>query len=334
MVMPMLAGFLPVQVFAHEAYVLSKAQFENGLHTSGPNVFNALRSSSNLRVFFLISIVIFAVLVVNFLFSRTRIAKEISNKLEKLSRFGPLLVRLAISASFFFSALSNSFLGPEIPLDTMPYGLMLRAGLFLISFLILLGFFTELAGLVALISFTIAATVYHWYLASYLNYFGEIIVLILFGTREQWSVDRWMFGKLRRFFTIKLYEIDIVRAFYGLALMFVAVDVKLLHPNLTMLVVNQYHLTQFHWLFPHDPLLVTLGAALAELTIGLFILLGFQLRLTVLITLFYITLSLFFFREMVWPHFLLYGISFNLLITPQKLSLDNWLAKKFKTISI
>jgi uncharacterized membrane protein YphA (DoxX/SURF4 family) len=159
---------------------------------------------------------------------------------------------------------------------------------------------------------------------------GEIIVLILFGAREPWSAYRWLFGKLARLPIIKQYESDIVRVFYGLALMYAAINVKFLHPILTISVIVQYNLTRFHLLFPHDPLFVVLGAALAEVAIGLFIMLGFQLRLTILVTLFYITLSLIFFRESVWPHLVLYGISLNLLITPQKLSLDNWLAKKIK----
>ncbi|MGH7245319.1 MAG: hypothetical protein ACREGI_00105, partial [Candidatus Levyibacteriota bacterium] len=53
---------------------------------------------------------------------------------------------------------------------------------------------------------------------------------------------------------------------------------------------------------------------LSEISIGLFILLGFAMRFTVLISLFFITLSLLYFHELIWPHIMLYGISFSLLI--------------------
>ncbi len=54
------------------------------------------------------------------------------------------------------------------------------------------------------------------------------------------------------------------------------------------------------------------------------------MRLTILISLFYITLSLLFFRERVWPHLLLYGISFNLLVQPETFTIDHILFKKHR----
>ncbi len=314
---------------AHEAYVLPRPEFEAGLKYVSVQTLSALQDPANLRLFFIITIGVGLGLILSLWFSQTRIAAAAANKIERLKFLGQWIVRLAVSASFFFSATSNSFLGPDISLDSLPYRVAIKGALFVISAMVLFGFLTELAALLALVVFTIAANVYHWYLATYLNYLGELMVLIMFGARGFGSIDRWMFGETKRFLWLKKYESDIVRIFYGAALAFAAINVKFLHSTLTLTVVKSYHLTQFHWLFPSDPVLVTLGAAISELTIGLFIMFGFQLRLTVLISLFYITLSLLYFRELVWPHLLLYGISFNLLITPQQLSLDNWLARWF-----
>jgi uncharacterized membrane protein YphA (DoxX/SURF4 family) len=200
---------------------------------------------------------------------------------------------------------------------------LLRAALFAISGMILTGFLTELAALGALLIFTIGWQIEGWYLLTYMNYLGEIVVLILFGSRR-YSVDRWIFGSLKRFPHLRDYEQAIVRVCYGIALSYAAIDIKFLHPILTVTVVNEYHLTQFHWLFPSDPLLVTFGAALSELVIGIFIILGFEIRLTVLISLFYITMSLLYFREVVWPHLLLYGISLNLIFSKEAFTLDNF----------
>jgi hypothetical protein len=159
---------------------------------------------------------------------------------------------------------------------------------------------------------------------TYLNYLGEIIVLLLFGLRV-WSVDGVLFGPLKRFPRLAPYETTIIRIFYGTALIWAAVTVKLIHPELTVTVVNNWNLTRFHWLFPSDPLLVTLGAGIVEAVIGIFIIFGFEMRMTILISLFYITLSLLYFRELVWPHILLYGISFNLLVEPESFTLDHLL---------
>ncbi len=241
--------------------------------------------------------------------------------LERWAFLGPLFIRAAIASAFFLSALSWSFLGPELPLTQMPFAVVLRILLFIASICIALGFFTEIAAGIALIIFCIGYFVFGAYLTTYLNYLGEIIVLTLFGMR-QWSLDGLLFGESKHFASLRPYDSTIVRVCYGIALMFAAVSVKFLHPALTVQVVNQWHLTQFHWLFPSDPLLITLGAGLAELAIGLFIVIGFEMRLTVLISLFYITLSLMYFHELVWPHLMLYGISLSILVQPERFTLD------------
>lgn len=319
---------LPLTASAHEAYVLDRTFFWQELR--GPfslRALEALRDPHNVYVAILITVAILVALFLNFFFRRSNLGQKMNASLEKLSEYGPLFVRLAIAAAFFYSAESASFLGPELPLSSMPYAGLLRGALFFASGAILLGFLTELAALISLIIFTLGFFVFGSYLFTYLNYLGEIVVLLLFGMRK-WSLDGLIFGSnktLKTFLKLKKYETTIMRVFYGAALIFAAVTVKFLHPALTLEVINHWNLTQFHWLFPNDPLLVTLGAGLSECAIGLFIILGFEMRLTILVSLFYITLSLMFFRELVWPHLMLYGISFNLLVQPEVFTLDHLL---------
>ncbi|GBD34292.1 hypothetical protein HRbin35_00002 [bacterium HR35] len=52
--------------------------------------------------------------------------------------------------------------------------------------------------------------------------------------------------------------------------------------------------------------------------------------MTVLISLFYITLSLIYFKELVWPHILLYEISLNLLVQPEILTLDHFIFERHR----
>ncbi len=316
---------MPMAVSAHEAYVLDQAFFwyELGkpfdLHSM-----DALKSPHNLEVAIVIAFGILAALVLNFFFRKSRIGQSVSKSFERFSPYGPLFVRVAIALAFFYSAMSKSFLGPELPIGSMPYAELLRLGLFAISAMIALGFLAEVAALAAFIIFTLGFFVFGSYLITYLNYLGEIVVLLLFGIRR-WSLDGFIFGPKKFLKRFEKYEPTILRIFYGAALIYAAITVKLLHPSLTVEVVNHWNLTQFYWLFPSDPLLVTFGAGLAECAIGLFIILGFEMRLTVLISLFYITLSLLFFRELVWPHLMLYGISFSLLVRPEIFTLDHLL---------
>lgn len=313
---------VPVGARAHEAYVLDHAFFwQQMMLPYSTHAVDALKSPANVALTLKIVGSVLLLLVLNFFFRRSRVGQHLNRTLERLAKFGPLFIRVAIAAAFYESAASWSFLGPELSIHQMSLAWLIRATLYAASIMIALGLFTEVAGGAALIAFTLGYFTFGAYLSTYLNYLGEIVVLLLFGMRT-WSVDRWLFGSRVWLQRWKKYDTTIVRICYGAALIFAAITVKFLHPALTVQVITQWHLTQFHWLFPSDPLLVALGAGLAECAIGFFILVGFETRLTVIISLFYITLSLLYFRELVWPHLMLYGISLNLMVQPETFTLD------------
>lgn len=323
------AAAWPALVSAHEAYVLPTAFFWEEIHKPVSLVaFKSLENPADLAVALYITLGVLTVLFLNFLFRLSRPGRATHRFIERFAGAGPVLVRIAIASAFFFGAKSGAFLGPELPLSAIHSAAFLTYALYAISVMIFLGIFTELAAFAGLIIFTVGFVTFGAYLVTYLNYLGELIVLFIFGTRR-FSLDRVLLGPLANWRArLKPYETTIVRVFYGAALIYAGITVKFLHPELTLRVVNDWNLTQFHWLFPSDPLLVVLGGGLAEAVIGLFILIGFEMRMTVLVSLFYITLSLLFFRELVWPHILLYGISFNLLLQPETFTLDHLIFKR------
>lgn len=314
---------LPFTVSAHEAYVLPYTTFWSIMHQPiSANALKAWQNPANVKLTLIIAGITLLGLVLNFLLRLTWVGQKLHEFPERFARFGPHFIRISIAVALFFSAQSYSFLGPELHGNLLPHPELVQLTLYATSIMILFGFLTELAALAGIVIYILSYLTFGAYILTYLNYFGEFVVLFLFGMRV-FSLDAKLFGPLKRFCSWEKYETTIVRILYGLALLYAAVTVKLLHPDLTVLVVNTWHLTQFHWLFPSDPVLVTLGAGIVEAVIGIFIILGFELRLTVLVSLFYITLSLLYFRELVWPHLLLYGISFNLLVQPETFTLDH-----------
>jgi uncharacterized membrane protein YphA (DoxX/SURF4 family) len=317
-------GAIPFLASAHEAYVLPRQFFWQEIAKPvNAKAFAALQNPHDVAIFIKIAIGVIALYLLNFFFRRSAAGRKFHTRLERFSYLGPVIIRLAVSAAFFFGARSNAFLGPELPISQLPYAHLMQFGLYAASAMILFGFLTEIAAIIGLVIFSVGYMVWGVYLGTYLNYLGEFIVLILFGMRTL-SFDRLLFGKLKGWRAYwEKYGSAIVRIFYGAALIYAGITVKFLHPDLTLRVIQDWHLTKFTWLFPSDPLLIVLGGGLAEAVIGLFVLLGFQVRLTVFISLFYITLSLMYFRELVWPHILLYGISINLLIHPEHFALDN-----------
>ena len=153
----------------------------------------------------------------------------------------------------------------------------------------------------------------------------ELIVLLLFGSRFL-SFDQLFWKKklwVKALELYKEYETPIVRVGYGLALIYAGWNIKFQHQELTVWVYNQYHLKDF---FHASAQFIAAGAGLSEIAIGFFILIGFTMRWTILISLFFITLSLIYFHELLWPHVMLYGISFSLLInSADKLTIDHYM---------
>lgn len=315
----------PPLAHAHEAYVLTQDEFQQGLSLYSPNPLGPLLSSDYLPVSIVITIVVVATYLLSILWSTTTLAGMIDVWIRKASIVGPFIIRLAISTSFFFAASSNVIFAPELQLSTVYGGEVIRFLLFVLSIMILFGFLTEIAALVGIVIFGYVSFTYGFYMITYANYFGELLVLFLFGTRF-FSVDRLLIGREAWHKTLERYrhlEIPIVRILYGVALIFAGVSIKFFHQSLTVAVYNQYHLINF---FHASAEFIAAGAGLTEIAIGFFILIGFCQRLTILISLVFITLSLLYFRELLWPHVMLYGISFSLLInSADQLTVDRYL---------
>lgn len=326
----------PFPAFAHEAYVLPREEFQAGIKINSTNPFGPLVDTSHLQLFLIISVCVALTYFFTVLWSTTSLSQKLDKLIRNLAVLGPLIIRVVISASFFFSALGNVILGPELSLEGIAGGGVIRILLFIISGMIISGFLVEIAAFISLLIFLYITFYFGPYMATYLNYFGEILVLLIFGSRFL-SVDRILFGKklwLKGAEKYKYLEIPIVRVLYGLALIYAGYSIKFQHQILTVEVYNQYHLKQF---FHETAQFIAAGAGLSEIMIGAFIVFGFVMRLTVIISLIFITLSLLYFREMVWPHLMLYGISLSLIInSADKFTVDRyfvpWVGKTLKKI--
>ena len=156
---------------------------------------------------------------------------------------------------------------------------------------------------------------------TYTNYAGEFIILAVIGSRVL-SVDGWSRMPKWGMSLVQKYQSVFLRVFYATSLGFSALYANFLHPDLALSLINNYHLTQFSYI-SSDPKLLLLIIGLLELLIAVFILVGFQLRFVVLLSLFLTTFSIIFFNELVWPNIITYGISLNLLFDEELFSFDN-----------
>ncbi len=315
--------------FAHEIYVLTPEELDAGLRDSSVSVFAALRAPHSWWIVTLVTLGVCVVLILLHRFHRSRAGRALWHLVERAQRFGLPALRLSLAIVLFQSARGGSFLGPELSFSDLPMPLVIQGVLVTSSALLFLGFLTEVAAAAALLCILVGAFVFGGYLFTYLHIVGALLALILAGDGG-WSLDRLWRGRRRGWSALSAAVPVLVRVTYGVALVFTAVSVKLLHPGIPLAVVQRYDLTQFHWLFPSDPLLVVFGAAFAELTLGAMILFGYQFRFAVLVSLFYATLALLYFQEVFWTHLIMYGISFFLLVAPTRFALDTLLSSRLR----
>ncbi len=319
---------------AHEAYVLSPNQFNRGLLIYAKNPLQPLLDPGHIGISAVITVLVVLAYVLVIFFSTTKVAAFLDRGIKRLSEWGPLIIRFAVGIAFFYAAEANVILGPELSLSKLFGGEVLRFILFVLSFTITFGVLTEFFSLVAFLILLYLVFYFKQYMITYANYFAEFFVLTLFGSRFL-SFDRLFLGKHLMFHVMekwKSLETPIIRWFYGLALAYAGWNIKFVHQNLSVDVYNQYHLVNF---FHASAGFIAAGAGLSEILIGLFIIIGFSMRFTILISLVFITLSLIYFQEMLWPHLVLYGISIDLLInSSDRFSLEHvmipWVRSWFK----
>ncbi len=304
---------LPVTAAAHENYVLTKAQIKADVNFQGPGVLSAILQAGNLSVALSVGFISSLVVVLYFFFQHSDLGQKFDGRLKKLEGLGHVVLRTALAASLIFSAYANSFLGPEIPLTSLPLAFILKPALYVLGLLMLLGLWSEMAGAASLAILLLATWVYKDYMLTYFNYLGEFLALIWFGSRT-FSLDQLLYKAKAWAGRRHDLELALIRITYGISIMYPAITFKLLHPEVIVDIVNRYHLTQFHWLFPHDPLLIALGSGLAQVVVGLCLIFGFETRLNTLVTFVLMSLSVAYFKEAVWPHYVLLALALYLMI--------------------
>jgi hypothetical protein len=200
------------------------------------------------------------------------------------------VARITLGICLVASAYNNALFGPELPLsDFGAYGIAIQISLFIAGLLVLFKKWSRVGALIALGIFAIALLRYNWYLLTYVNYLGEI-VLALLVLRPRYEE----------------YAFLALRVGFGVSVVFAALYAKFLHSNLALSTIYEYNLTAF---FHFDPLFIVLGACIIEILIGIFFIVGFEIRHTALFFLFWIFLSLLYFGEAVWPHLILVGVN-------------------------
>ena len=325
------ASVSPLFVAAHEVYVLDQATVDAAMATTSQNTFSAY-VGNEAEFFFWAFISFVTVLTLFFATIFGFLEKSLGPLMAQLKRFALPLIRITTGVSMLSFGLAGALYGTEIPFERLFGGLSSGMQiLFVVSGLaMILGIFSRWIAVLMIALYAYTGYVYGLYVLTYTDHIGAYLALAILGSGE-WSLDHYFrtarfsnaLSFLRSFTPLALPGLRIL---FGFGIMFAAVYAKYLHSELALQVVLQYHLTDY---FPFEPMFIVLGALIIEFLAGLMLVLGVAIRWTGLFLLFWLTLSLLYFQEAVWPHIILFGLGIAIFFHGyDRLSLEGVLMKK------
>lgn len=307
--------FSPGIASAHEVYVLPHDIIIRDVAAVSPSPLQAIAGNyGNFLLWGFISVVVtFAIFSTMFF---ARLQRRFDPLLKRLKKYAAPTARITLGVCLIAAAQHSALFGPELPFSSFVPGYegIISWLLYVIGTLIVFGLFTRTAAAIVLFVYAFSVVRFGIYMLNYANYCGEALFLFIIGGGYL-SFDRLLGNGLARSVRsaahrLEPYAFPILRVLFGVAIMFASVYAKFIHSDLALDTINLYNLTRF---FPFDPLFVALGAFIIESLVGVFIIIGFEIRWTAMFFLFWLGLSLWYFGESVWPHLVLLGLNLVLI---------------------
>jgi hypothetical protein len=321
----------PLVTWAHEVYVLSPEVVKTAMAVPQPNPFMAY--FGNEMQFFLYGAITFVVFTTVLAASAFRVfEKRLDPYLFALKQYALPIARVTVGLCFVAFAISGNLYGSELFLVD-GYGSLaplMQGVLLLLGVLTTVGLWTHIAGLGMLAVYLSALSVFGTYIFTYTDFLGVAALITILGA-GRFSIDHFTGHEPLHILTrtvqgLRPYAFAILRVCFGWGVLYASLYAKLVYSQLGLTVVTQYDLTRF---FPFDPLFVVLGALIIEFIAGLMIFFGVALRWTLLFLAFWLTLSLLYFQELIWPHGILFGLAIALFLHGyDHYSLEGYFMKK------
>ena len=328
----------PLAASAHEVYVLTPEQVARATAAPAFDMWSVMMTNSGQFIMwgFVAALTIFVVFGISVI---RPLERSLEPYFAKMRPFASTVARVTVGVGFLAGSLFQATYGPELPLST--YGgdaPLVSLVLAMIGTLLIIGFWARGAAVVALLIFALGWYLHGSYMLTYTNYLGEIIVLLLIGSHRGsvHSLMRWKerFHPSYHAITDHLRQLafPILRVCFGVSLLYASLYAKVIHNNLALQVASMQlagHAHPLAYYFGFQPYFMVLGAAIVEIVIGMFFVLGLEIRFTSLFLLFWLSLSLWFFGETVWPHIILIGIPIAFIMHGyDKYSLEGRIFKK------
>lgn len=323
----------PISASAHEVYVLSPETIETLKNQAPVPLIDIFLANTNATIIWA-SVIGFVIISVFLVSISATMENKFDKYLVKLKHFAPFIARVTVGLAFISCAYHAALFGPELPFTSV-FGnnvelmqvIFTALGIFMIF-----GLYSRVAGLAGLAIFAFGVFSHGTYMFTYLNYFTEFLVLILVGGHKFAAAHEkpvwWNISDDLNYLSNKFGEFSffILRIGFGASLIFSSVYAKIYHNQLAIAVVTESGLDK---VFGMPAEFIVFGAALIEILLGLFFLLGIEIRFNAIVINVFLTLSLIYFGESVWPHIILIGIPIAFFCYGyDKYSLEGYFFKK------
>lgn len=312
-----LTFFAPSLAHAHEVYVLSESEVVRGLATPPVNPLDIIAMYANEFVLwaFIGVLIVFSIFFIS-------ISRRLENNLDpfliQIKHYAPFIARITFGLAFLSAAYYGALFGPELPLTEVfnaSVAPIIRAILGIIGALAILGLYARTVAFIAIAIYAFAVYKYGTYMLTYANYLGEMLVLLIVGSHRnsiEWITEHMRpHTKLKKaravvYDNLSHYSFLVLRITFGISLIYASWYAKFLHNDLAVQTVVKHHLDTA---LGFEPLFLVLGAAIVEMMLGVFFILGIEIRFASLFLGVFLVLSLIYFGEVVWPHIILFGVA-------------------------
>lgn len=314
-----LFSFTPA--FAHVGYVVGTENFEMNKGLDFLFLFSVF--SNPVYVILMITTIIITLggyWVLSKNNAVTKYTSDITSRAEQYQDYVPFILRLALGSALIGAGSLHETISPILSASNFVAGIQVLTG-----FMLLFGLFIPALSIIAIALYGYAVT-QNVYLLGNLDFLAIAVTLLLISSHRP-SMDN--------LFKLPLHTVNkktqeyiplILRLGIGVAMAFLGVYEKILNPNSSALVVQQYGLDRA---IPVSDAMWVFSTGIIEFFVGAALILGFKTRLVATIALIVLTSSFFYFKEGVSAHVTLFAVLVVLFILgPGKKSLDTMLKGK------
>lgn len=293
---------------------VAKAQSSQPLSYSGPaaqpDFLLLVRENINQLLFWggTAGVIILIVLLVSII---RQLETWIDPLLHRIKKFAPFIMQITLGTALLFSAYHESFFGVQLPLETAfgEWVIIAQWLMYVAGFMLLLGIFPRLAGLGVLILFIPILITQEWQTVHHATFFGEGLTILLFGgSYELVHSPIESVLKLERSLRMHLhkYKFALLRIAFGLSVIYASFYSRFLFNDNLLRVITEKNLASGLGVDAPFLLLVLL---LLEIGIGIFFIIGFEIRFAAIIYATLLIISMVVFGETIWSHITLIGTS-------------------------